>query len=260
MPESLQVYLDFITETVHLAGRTTLGYFQNAVKVDYKMDNSPVTLADRLAEELIRERIEKYYPDHVIIGEEYGLKDSPASTHRWLIDPIDGTKSFIRGVPLYAVLLGLEIEGQVRAGGAYFPALDELICAADGLGCWWNGRRSRLSQVRDLSQAVVAFTDPGSISRYGKQAAWDRLQNSVYYRAGWGDAYGYLLVATGRVEVMLDPIVNPWDCAPFPPIFRELGGYFGDWQGNASIYAHEALATTQLLLPQILSVLGGEND
>jgi myo-inositol-1(or 4)-monophosphatase len=258
MPESLQSYLDFITETIYLAGKTTLGYFQNGVMVDYKRDNSPVTVADRITEELIRGRIEKQYPGHAIIGEEFGIKNSPTASHRWLIDPIDGTKSYIRGVPLYAVLLGLEIEGQVRVGGAYFPALDELICAADGLGCWWNGRRARLSLVTDLSQAVVAFTDPVNISHYGKQDAWDRLQKSVYYRAGWGDAYGYMLVATGRVEIMLDPVMNVWDCAPFPPIFRELGGYFGDWQGNATIYANEALATTQQLLPQVLSILHGE--
>ncbi|MEA3336955.1 MAG: inositol monophosphatase family protein [Chloroflexota bacterium] len=254
---SLQSYLDFATETAYLAGKLTLGHFQAGVRPDFKADDSPVTIADREAEALIRSRIEERYPGHAIIGEEFGVKEADGAAFRWFIDPIDGTKSFIRGVPLYAVLIGLEIEATVEVGVAYFPALDDMVYAASGLGCWWNGRRARVSRLDSLDRAFSAFSDVGSFAQYGRQDEWQRLSNTVYVRAGWGDAYGHSLVATGRVELMLDPIMNAWDCGPFPPILREAGGYFGDWQGNETIYADEGLSTTQALLPQVLDLIEG---
>jgi len=260
MSESLRKYLDFATETAYLAGRLTLGYFQTGVRPDVKADDTPVTIADRRAEELVRHRIEKRYPRHAIVGEEYGTKEVSGASHCWFVDPIDGTKSFVRSVPLYAVLIGLEIERNVQVGVAYFPALDEMIAAASGEGCWWNGRRAHVSDVSTLQQALVTFSDVASFARYGRSGAWERIKQGTYYRAGWGDAYGYLLVATGRAELMLDPIMNAWDCAPFPPILREAGGYFGDWQGNPTIYGNEALATTQVLLPEVLTLTRGEKS
>jgi histidinol-phosphatase len=256
--EILSDYLDFLTETAYLAGRLTLGYYQTGVQPDFKADESPVTIADRKAEEFIRSRIEKRYPQHAIIGEEYGLKESQGVTHRWIIDPIDGTKSFVRGVPLYGVLVGLEIEGRVEAGAAYFPALNEMLSAASGMGCWWNNRRAHVSTVDHLKKGIVSCTTVKAFRKNDRQAAWERLVQACYYQTGWSDAYGYLLVATGRAEVMLDPVMSVWDCGPFPPIFREAGGYFGDWQGNPTIYAGEALATTQALLPEVLGLIRGE--
>ncbi len=252
---NLDDYYSFITQTAYQAGRLTLGYFQTGVRPDYKADDTPVTVADRLSEQFIRRQIETRYPTHSIVGEELGTKESEGAAFRWFIDPIDGTKSFVRGVPLYAVLIGLEVEGRIEVGAAYFPALDEMISAASGLGCWWNGRRAHVSAVDSLGRSTVAFTDPGSFISYGRQSAWDRLMRATYFRAGWSDAYGYLLVATGRVEIMLDPIMETWDCGPFPPILREAGGYFGDWKGEPTIYGREALATTNDLLPQILPLL-----
>jgi histidinol-phosphatase len=255
MSESLREYLDFVVETAFLAGRLTLGYYQTGLQPDMKPDDSPVTLADKKAEELIRSRIERRYPDHAILGEEHGAKEVEGATHRWIVDPIDGTKAFTRGVPLYAVLIGLEIKGTVQVGAAYFPALDEMIAAATGEGCWWNGRRARVSPVTDIKRAYLTFTDVGSMERYGRLEAFMRLVRATYHRVGWSDAYGYALVATGRAEIMLDPVMNVWDCGPFPPILKEAGGYFGDWQGNETIYAGEALSTTQALLPHVLSLL-----
>jgi myo-inositol-1(or 4)-monophosphatase len=257
MSEALRAYLDFATETAYLAGRLTLGYFQTGVQPAFKADESPVTVADRRAEELIRARIEQHYPQHALVGEEFGANANTQATHRWFIDPIDGTKAFLRGVPLYAVLLGLEIEGITQVGVAYYPALNEMLCAATGEGCWWNGRRARVSSVTTLQQAVVVHADSANFDKYGRATQWARLRASSYFRAGWSDAYGYLLVATGRAELMLDPIMNAWDCAPFPPILQEAGGYFGDWQGHATIYGNEALATTRTLLPEVLNVIGG---
>lgn len=255
MTENLSTYLEFATETAYLAGRLTLGYFQAGVRPEFKGDDSPVTIADRKAEELIRQRIEARYPRHAIIGEEFGAKTGEVATHRWIIDPIDGTKPFTRGIPSYGVLIGLEIEGRVEVGVAYFPALDDMVHAATGVGCWWNGRRARVSQATSLERAVVAFSDVGSFAQYGRSEAWQRVSQAVYVRAGWGDAYGHCLVATGRVELMLDPVMNVWDCGPLPPILKEAGGVFTDWQGQETIYAGEAISTTPALLPQVLDLI-----
>ncbi len=256
MSQPLREYLEFAIETAYLAGRSTLGYYQTGLRPDMKADQSPVTIADRQAEEIIRSRIEAQYPRHGIVGEEYEPKEISGASHRWFVDPIDGTKSFVRGVPLYAVLIGLEIEGTVEVGVAYYPALDEMLAAANGLGCWWNGRRARVSSAQTLAEGVVAYTDVANFAAYGRAEAWARIKQATYYRAGWGDAYGYLLVATGRAELMLDPIMNAYDCGPFPPILKEAGGYFGDWQGNPTIHGNEAMATTQQLLPEVLALIG----
>lgn len=255
MNRSRRALLDFAAETAYLAGRSTLAYFRVGVQPEMKADNTPVTIADKRSEEIVRRRIETAYPRHAILGEEYGANDQEKATHRWYIDPIDGTKSFIHGVPLYSVLLGLEVEGEMELGVAYFPALDEMICAARGEGCWWNGRRAQVSPVARLRDAVVTFTDPLSFERTGRGEPWRRLQKASYYRAGWSDAYGYCLVATGRAEVALDPLMAPWDSAPFPAILSEAGGYFGDWAGNRTIHSGDGLATSMTLLPQVLDAL-----
>lgn len=249
--------MEFAAETAYLAGRLTLGYFQAAIRPEFKEDSTPVTAADREAEKLIRSRIEKKYPDHAVVGEEMGGLDHPDKSHCWYIDPIDGTKAFVRGVPLYGVLLGLEIEGKVEVGVAYFPALNEMVTAATGHGCWLNGRRVRVSSVSELSDAVLVFTDAGGFEEFGRQKAWERIRKAAWVRAGWGDAYGHCLVATGRAEVMLDPVMNIWDCAPFPPILAEGGGYFGDWSGNPTIYGNEAMSVNSQLLFKVLSLIRG---
>jgi myo-inositol-1(or 4)-monophosphatase len=253
----LQQYLDFASETAYLAGKLTLGYFLTDTHPDLKADDTYVTIADRKCEELIRRRIESHFPGHAIVGEEYGNKGTESATHRWFIDPVDGTKAFVSGVPLYAVLIGLEIEGAPQVGAAYFPALDEMIAAATGHGCWWNGRRARVSQLDQLDRAFVTFTNLRGFEQYNRAEEWERVKQSTYYQAGWTDAYGYMLVATGRTHLCLDPVMETWDSAPFPPILQEAGGYFGDWDGNVSIYAREGMATTQALLPSVLALLRG---
>jgi myo-inositol-1(or 4)-monophosphatase len=251
--------MEFAAETAYLAGRLTLGYFGTGIRPEFKADQSPVTVADKLSEEFIRGRIEERYPTHAIVGEEYGAKETQGATVRWFIDPIDGTRSFIRGVPLYAVLLGVEIEGIPSVGAAYYPGTDELLVAAAGEGCHWNGHPARVSSVSDLARAYISCTDFGFFELCGKADAWNRLVQRTYAHVGWSDAYGYLLVATGRLETMLDPIMNSWDCAPFVPILQEAGGYFGDWQGNRTIHGNEGLATNAALRDDILALLDGAN-
>lgn len=254
-PVTLRDHLDFAVQTAHEAGRLTLGYFQTGeASPELKPDDTPVTAADREAERLIRAKIASRYPAHAVVGEEYGAAGGTAS-HRWIVDPIDGTKAFVRGVPLYAVLVGLEIEGRCEVGAAYFPALDEMVCAATGEGCYLNGRRSRVSGARRLSEGILSFTEAASFAEHGREGAFRRLVAAAGGSRGWSDAYGHALVATGRAELMLDPVANPWDCAPFPPILREAGGYFGDWSGTETIRAGEGLSTTRALLPEVLRLI-----
>jgi myo-inositol-1(or 4)-monophosphatase len=251
-------FLSFAETTAREAGALTLEYFlTEGARAEFKSDDTPVTIADRKAEELIRSRIAETYPDHQIVGEEYGATEG-TSDYRWIIDPIDGTKSFVHGVPLYAVLIALEIKGKMEVGCAYFPALDEIISAATGLGAQWNGKPCRVSEVASIDRAVCAHIDTAYFGKNGKGEPWERLQKAVYYNAGWCDAYGYLLVATGRAEIMLDPVMAVWDCGPFPPIFKEAGGYFGDWSGNEGrIDGGEALATNAALRDEVVALLQG---
>ncbi len=160
---NLRPYLEFGAQTAYEAGRLTLGYFgTGAARPEFKADDTPVTVADREAEMLIRERIGARYPKHAVLGEEYGEVEGPDTDYRWVVDPIDGTKSFVRGVPLYGVLIGLEIEGVCEVGAAYFPAIDEMVCAATGEGCFRNGRRVRVSTAQSLTQGIISFTDVDS--------------------------------------------------------------------------------------------------
>lgn len=255
MPLNWRTYLEFATETAWQAGQLTLGYYQTGIRPEFKADDSPVTIADRRSEEFIRSRIEATFPTHAIVGEEFGLKETAGATFRWIIDPIDGTKSFVRGVPLYSVLLGLEVEGQPRLGVAYFPALNEMVAAAEGDGCWWNGRPCRVSTRSRLKDGVVVHANTATFAHYGHGPAWERIQQAAGYCAGWCDSYGYVLVATGRAELALDPIMSVWDCAALYPIVNEAGGFFGDWQGNPTIYGRDAIATPTTLLPEVLALI-----
>jgi len=135
-----------------------------------------------------------------------------------------------------------------------------MLYAASGLGCRWNGRPCRVRDTGSLAASFVGFTDAGSFAAHGREAAWRRILQATAYRAGWSDAYGHALVATGRLEVMLDPVMHPWDCGPFPVILREAGGYFGDWSGRETIYGNEALSTTRKLLPALLELIGEWKD
>ena len=252
--------LEFAITTAHEAGRLTLGYFDRELLVEAKADESPVTVADREAERLIRERIERSYPQHAVLGEEFGGAVEEGASHRWIVDPIDGTKSFIRGVPLYAVLLALEVEGEVRVGVCHFPALGETVWAASGMGCFRNGRRCHVSPVGELSQAFVGFTNAASFAAHGRAREWAAIGRASAFTAGWSDAYGHALVASGRLEVMLDPIMSPWDCGPFAVILPEAGGYFGNWSGQSGIYGNEALSVNSALREEVLRTFAAVAD
>ena len=257
---SLGDLLDFATDAAWQAGQSTLAHFQTGAAVEWKHDGSPVTVADREAERLIRKLIAKRFPHHAVLGEEMGGPDEPDrdSSHRWIIDPIDGTQSFIQGVPLYGVLMGLSISGEMVAGVAHFPALGEMVAAARGMGCRWNGRVSRVSNVTRLREALVCFGDAGELERKGKRRFWDLLKRRTRIQRGWGDCYGHCLVATGRAELMLDPIVSLWDCAALQPILEEAGGTFTDWDGNATAHAGNAISTNGKLFEPVMELMKAE--
>lgn len=246
-------FFEFAVSAAWQAGRQTLMHYQTGVAVQRKVDRSLVTEADRHAEQLLRGLITSRFPDHSIVGEEFGADDR-ASTHRWIVDPIDGTNTFVRGVPFYGVLVALEVDGTPVVGVSYFPALDEMIAAAQGLGCFWNGRRARVSQVTTLSEACVAYTDSRGVrERLGDD--WEALQEATALQRGWGDCYGHCLVATGRADIMLDPRMNPWDCAALIPILQEAGGRFTDWKGAIVIDGGDAVSTNGVLHDEILTRL-----
>lgn len=254
MNQDLAEYLRLARALASSAGKLTREYFQRGIAVETKADGSPVTAADKAAEELIRERIAKECPGHAVLGEEFG-DDGGGATHRWIVDPIDGTLAFSRGVPLYSTLVALEIDGRVKVGVAEFPALGESVWAAEGLGCFWNGRECRVSEQTSLEEAVIAYTEPRTFAEHGKAEAWARICAVTRYRTGWRDAYGHALVATGRIEAMFDPIMSPWDCGPFAVILPEAGGYFGDWNGSEGIYHGEALSASAGVADRLLELV-----
>ena len=256
--DRLQHLLGFAVDAARQAGQITLEYFQTALTPERKPDRTVVTAADRKAEEALRALIRRAYPDHGIIGEEFGEEPS-ASGWTWIIDPLDGTASFIHGVPLFGVLLGLESDGQVVVGVANFPALGELVSAAKGLGCFWNDRRAVVSVEDDLKEALLVFTDSASFELHGREGAFRRLLAATRMHRSWGDCYGHILVATGRAEVMLDPVMSIWDCAALMPILQEAGGTFTDWGGRPTIRGGNAISTNGLLFDQVMR-LAGEGD
>jgi histidinol-phosphatase len=207
-PASLDELLDVALSAAREAGEVTLRYFQRNLTVETKADLSPVTIADRESERVLRQRIEQRFPDHGILGEEFGAVRDDAA-YRWMLDPIDGTLSFIRGVPLYGVMVGLEHACEPELGVVHFPALVETIWARRGGGAWWNGRRAKVSEVARLADATLVTTDLAGFAAAGFDVAYQRLRAAVKLERTWGDCYGHMLVATGRAEVMVDPILDP---------------------------------------------------
>ena len=231
------------------AGALTLRYFRGSFDVETKSDETPVTRADRESEQLIRSRIESEFPDDGILGEEFPSRPGRGG-RTWVVDPIDGTKSFVVGVPLYAVLIAL-VDGaydgeqidtaRVLLGVIHIPPLGETVSAARGSGAIWDGKPAAVSGQPHLRQSRIGTTDFGDLRRR-EPAIAARIDADAGFTRTWGDAYGYLLTATGRLDAMIDPIVSPWDIAPLPVIVEEAGGRFTDLCGR-SVLADSAVAS-----------------
>jgi histidinol phosphatase-like enzyme (inositol monophosphatase family) len=234
------------------ASQSTLGYFRtDSYQVERKNDRSPVTRADKEAEQLVRAMVAEHYPDDGILGEEFG-KVAGRSPFEWIIDPIDGTKSFISGVPLYSTLIALTLHGEPIVGVIAIPALGELVVGIRGHGAWYGQDRgtgvrllqpTRVSNVSDLSEGLFVVSQVDNFGKRNAQTAYESLERHAYVTRSWGDGYGYLLVATGRAELMVDPIVNPWDIAAVAPVILEAGGRFSSWSGSYDIHAGHCFAS-----------------
>ncbi len=236
------------------AGAVALRHWRARLDVELKADGSPVTVADREAERRAREWIVERFPRDGILGEEFGL-ERPDARRRWVLDPIDGTITFVRGVPLWGTLVAVVEEGRVLAGAAVFPALAERLCAAPGEGCWANGARARVSDVAALADATVLATEERFRRHAARAARWRALADASRVVRSWGDCYGYLLVATGRAEVMVDDALAVWDAAALQPLIEEAGGVFTDWTGRRAALVGDAIATNAALAETVRRVL-----
>ena len=257
-PGELAELRAFAIDAARAAGRITLESFGAALGFDTKPDGSPVTDADRRAEELLRARIAEACPRDGILGEEFGTVDGD-SGRAWTVDPIDGTASFIHGVPLYGVLIGLLDGDEAVLGVIHFPALEETVAAVRGGGCgWWqrgvDRSPARVRSTAALDQALVLCTDFSRLEAPG--AALERLAGGAGRLRTWGDCYGHALVATGRAEAMIDPRMSPWDSAPLLPVVEEAGGRFTTLAGERRAVGGSALSTNGVLHGPLLELLG----
>ncbi|QDV46892.1 Histidinol-phosphatase [Stieleria neptunia] len=260
--------LSAMVSIARAAGTHTLQYFGTRdLRVDAKKDDSPVTIADREAEQLVRDKIAEAFPEDTVQGEEFA-ETVGQSRYRWVVDPIDGTKSFVCGVPLYSTLLALEKDGQPIGGVIFIPALGEMVVAALGHGCWHQRRsidgtlqgwtQARVSGRTELSQAVFVTSQVDSFDARDETASYKRIERECWITRTWGDGYGYLLVATGRADVMIDPECNAWDVAAILPVMVESGGRFTDWKGVATVRGGDGLGTNGSLHDAVRQILGCE--
>lgn len=235
-------------------GDHTRQYFGSHINVEMKTDASPVTRADREAETLIRERIRSEFPDHNIVGEEFG-EESGGGDVTWIIDPIDGTESFIHGIPLYTTLIGVMIGDNPIAGVIYAPATGECCAAGVGLGATLNDKPCRVRSCEGLDKATLLTTDYPDIEKAGLRRPFDKIMAKVRVSRTWGDAYGHMMVATGRADIMFDPFLNIWDAAPLLTIITEAGGSFTDMKGRAVINGGNGFSCNKILFPEIRNYL-----
>ena len=245
--------VEFAVDIAREAGALTLRYFRRSdLVVKGKDDGTPVTVADRDAERLLRDRIGEAFGDDAIVGEEEA-DVSGSSGRTWILDPIDGTQSFVHGVPLFSNLVALEDEHGPAVGVINVPALGECVWAGRGLGCFVDGEPARVSDRADLWGACIVTS---GVDYWPSATALDEFVGQGAVIRTWGDAYGYVLVATGRADAMVDPVVFRWDVAPMLTILPEAGGVFTDLSGSVTAEGGDALATNPALLEQILDLVG----
>ncbi|MFN7841495.1 MAG: histidinol-phosphatase [Pirellula sp.] len=269
LPAAMESGLDgrvaFALRLATEASNTTLKYFRtDRFSVERKRDKSPVTEADKETESVVRQLILEHFPGDAVIGEEMG-NVSGSTDYEWIVDPIDGTKSFISGVPLYSTLVGMTYRGEPTIGVIAIPALREIVIAAKGLGAWYGTvdlqnnplpmTKAHVSRQPALEDGLLVTSQADNFAHRNASTAFSKLEATAYVTRTWGDGYGYLLVATGRAEVMVDPIVNPWDVAAVAPVIEEAGGRFSSWDGKYDIRAGHCLGSNGLVHDAALNEL-----
>lgn len=236
------------------ADQVTLGRFRaHDLKVDTKPDLTPVSEADHAAEQLIRDGLARARPGDALLGEEFGTAGD--SRRRWIIDPIDGTKNYVRGVPVWATLLALEEDGELRVGVVSAPALGHTWWAVRGGGAFADGIRIAVSGVAALEDAHLCYSDFKSWEEYGLQDEFEALAKRVWRTRGFGDFWSHILVAEGAADIAAEPVVALWDLAPLLVIVEEAGGRFTDLAGNATADGGSAVSTNGLLHETVLDAL-----
>jgi histidinol-phosphatase len=229
-------------------------YYAGELQVEWKADQSPVTVADREAESLLRSRLGEAFPNDGFLGEEHG-EQTGSSGFRWIFDPIDGTRSFVRGIPLWGTLVGLEYKGEQIAGVAVAPALGETWRALRGDGAYRNDRSMHVSRLAELAQALIFYSGVSWFREAGHLEEFLALSGQTDRQRGFGDFYGFMLVAQGSGELMVDHGVKIWDVAALKPIVEEAGGRFSDWDGGPDVYRTDVLASNGLLHNAALQIL-----
>lgn len=254
MTETPEQLMQAAADVARFASSVAMRWYRSELAVEAKGDGSPVTIADREAERQAREWLEARFPTYGLLGEEFESV-RPDAKRRWILDPIDGTKAFVRGVPLWGTLVACCEGDTVLAGAACYPVVDEIIAAAPGEGCWWNGSQAHVSLVSSLADATALITDERFPQHPERRQSWRELSAQCAVSRTWGDCYGYLLVATGRAEIMVDDIMNPWDSAAVHPIITEAGGMFTDWRGVNTAFGGDVIATNGALDQSVRNIL-----
>mgnify|MGYP001580001672 CR=1 FL=1 len=238
------------------SGKIIKYYWRTGINVENKPDQSPVTIADKKAEEFMREMIMKKFPNHGILGEEFG-EHNPNAGYKWVLDPIDGTKSFICGTVTFGTLIALLKNGEPILGVINQPILNEFLIG-DNHATELNGKKVQVRESNNLSDAVLLTTDQLSIEKHRNIKNFDNLVHKIKLYRQWGDCYGYYLVATGYADIMIDPIMNVWDLMALIPIIRGAGGTITDYHGNDPLKGNSIVATGGVLHKEVIELLNGE--
>jgi len=245
--------LETAIQAARAAGEVALKYFRTALTVEYKGDASPVTRADRECEQLIVEILRTAFPDYGVLGEEFGEREGAGA--RWIVDPIDGTKNFIRGIPYFATLIALEEEGEVTTGVIHAPAMDDLLYAQRGGGAFDKRGRLQVSDIESLRQGTVVF---GGLDAFHVRHLWpgfEALVRGSDRQRGFGDYFGHTFIARGQAEAMVELDLKPYDVAPLKIIIEEAGGRFTDLKGVATIYGDEAVTSNGRVHDEVLELM-----
>jgi len=249
----LENFKSFAKHLSIISGEVINNYFRSVISVDSKSDQSPVTIADKKAEELMREEIMKEFPDHGIIGEEFGSHNDKAE-YKWILDPIDGTKSFICGAITFGTLIALTQNDKPILGVINQPVLNEFLIG-DNVTAELNGQKVKTRQTENISDSVLLTTDHFNIGKYHNQEKFDNLAKQVKLYRNWGDCYGYYLLATGFADIMIDPIMNIWDSMALIPVVKGTGGIITDYQGNDAISGNSIIASSPVIHDEIIKLL-----
>lgn len=250
---SVREFVPFVSRLCAASGEIIKSYFRSGVPVYSKDDSSPVTIADKKGEEIMRELIMKEFPEHGILGEEFGAHN-PDAEYCWILDPIDGTKSFICGALSFGTLIALTRKNEPVLGTVYQPVLNDLLIGDNEI-CTINGVRTQLRECAALEEAVLLTTDHLNIEKYKNINRFNELTRRVKLYRNWGDCYGYFLVATGYADIMLDPIMHIWDTAALVPVIRGAGGIITDYHGNDAITGDSCVACGPALHTDLIAAL-----